>query len=594
MSGLLNVGAGADAGAGAGSGADAGAGAEAGSAAASHASHLSHAADPVPSHPASPTAMAGDPASSHPASSPAMPGDPPPPPSAAPHPAPAELVREAARALAEAVLPDAQLQPRSVDDVLALPTFLTALHAAEKRTNTPIDRLSLPVQQALVQRRLRQLVAISRVNPLWRDRIAGAVGTDPVADFDAFQSLPLTDKELSRIYYAEDRPGLVVPVERGGYQVATSGGTASGKPSEIVYPLDELWDTYAWAGAFLGRHVVAPHMPGDGPHWVATTLADHMMWSSSTMVGGVLQRIPGINFIGAGAIDRHVFGRILAYPGAKAIMGTSRSIADLVSHANHLSPEERASFRVALYGSGEIQPRVRADLKAAYPNLSILSFFAAMQAETIGLQLEVDSPVLTAVPGLHLVEVVDEQGRWVDVGEEGELVVTRLFGHGAPVLRYRLGDRVVRREDRQTAALNAVQFEYVGRSSDRFAIGPLGFFATDALGGIAVNLRRRGLLDIEGEAEDVQIRLDHAARTFRLIVVTPNAESLAGQAASVAASRALVTGLVRSLGARCDAAGALNALMNGGYRFTLSLLTPGAPGLHLTEVGKVPLLVETR
>lgn len=50
----------------------------------------------------------------------------------------------------------------------------------------------------------------------------------------------------------------------------------------------------------------------------------------------------------------------------------------------------------------------------------ILSYFAATQAETIGLQLRPESPYLATVPGLHLIEVVDEEGRWVDEGEEGE------------------------------------------------------------------------------------------------------------------------------------------------------------------------------
>ena len=39
------------------------------------------------------------------------------------------------------------------------------------------------------------------------------------------------------------------------------------------------------------------------------------------------------------------------------------------------------------------------------------------------------------------VEIVDDQGRWVAEGEEGELVVTRLLGHEAPFPRFKVGDR---------------------------------------------------------------------------------------------------------------------------------------------------------
>ncbi len=52
--------------------------------------------------------------------------------------------------------------------------------------------------------------------------------------------------------------------------------------------------------------------------------------------------------------------------------------------------------------------------------------------------------------GLHvhmeyvIVEIVNENGKWVQEGEEGEIIITELENFGMPILRYRIGDRAVR------------------------------------------------------------------------------------------------------------------------------------------------------
>ncbi|MFC5357415.1 hypothetical protein [Azospirillum himalayense] len=498
--------------------------------------------------------------------------------------------------LALSVMPDTVLQPRSIDDVLALPSFLSVLRDAERRLGRTVDEMPSDVQDALVQRRLCQLVEIARVNPLWRARIDGAAGTAPVDSFEAFQALPITDKDTFRELFTEARPGMVVPIDRCGFEIVASGGTSSGKPSETVYPLDELQETYAWAGAFMGRHMMAHHLPGDGAKWVATTLADYQMWSSGTMVGGVLQKIPGVNYIGAGPMSKDVFQLMMSYPGPKAIMGITQSIALLAAFADGLSQTARESFRVALYGSGILTPKVRADLKAAYPNLSILSYFAATQAETIGLQLDVDSPLLTTVPGLHLVEIVDADGRGVKEGEEGELVVTRLFGNAAPCLRYKVGDRVIRRADRKDAGLNALRFEYAGRSGDFMHIGDSQYAAPQALAGIIEEFRRNQVLDIEAVATDLQFQVNRANRELHLVIGVPGAQALVPHVASrlgpEGSAPLVMAGLIRSLSVFNGLEANEAALRRSGYGFGIRLVEPGGPDLVRTEVGKVPLVID--
>ncbi|NJL41802.1 MAG: hypothetical protein HC899_37860 [Leptolyngbyaceae cyanobacterium SM1_4_3] len=131
--------------------------------------------------------------------------------------------------------------------------------------------------------------------------------------------MPVSDKSVMNEFFMGSRPGLVVPLSYGGFEIVASGGTSSGLPVEMVYSLRELQDTYKIAGEFIGEYVLGDYLAGDEPKWVATTLADFQMWSSGTMVGGVLQNIPGINYLAAGPVMKEVYQHIMCYEGRKRL-----------------------------------------------------------------------------------------------------------------------------------------------------------------------------------------------------------------------------------------------------------------------------------
>lgn len=486
--------------------------------------------------------------------------------------------------------------PSDIAEVLALSSFLSVLRQIEVTTGQRFETLSATDQQAVVVARLAQLVAICRLNPVWRERIDAALPTGEISTLADFEAIPVTDKEIFRTMFTGERPGMVVPIDSNGFMIVASGGTSSGMPSETVYPLDELQETYRWAGAFMGRHITNQHLPGAGPKWFATTLADYQMWSSGTMVGGVLQSIPDVNYIGAGPMNREVFQHMMSYPGPKGLMGITGSIALLPSFAEGLSQEARASLHIAMFGSGTLSEKVRADLVAAYPNVKILSYFAATQAETIGVQLDPDKQVLTAIPGLHLVEILDENGRSVQVGAEGELVVTRLFGNAAPCLRYKVGDRVRRFEDRTLDGLNAMQFEFVGRSGDFMHLGDTQYSAQRARTALVEEFKRRKLMDLDTVAIDLQFQVERSAKRFTVVVSCDQPElQTAILAASLDASGSqpvIMAALVRSLSIFNSLEANEANLIRSGFCFGMRIVEPHAPELHRTPVGKVPLLVD--
>jgi len=496
--------------------------------------------------------------------------------------------------LASALIPDWELKPDSVDAVAKLPSFASKLAECERVCHAPYSELSHEVQDALVLRRLQQMVNTVMLNPLWRSRLSGAGITGAPETYEAWQRIPLSDKETQRDFFADSRAGMVVPLERGGFEIVASGGTSGGSPLETVYSLSELRDTYAIAGRFMGTYQLSEYLRGADPKWLYTTLADYQMWSSGTMVGGVLANVPGINYIGAGPVTAPVLQHMFSYPGPKALMGITAGIAILSELGVGMSQQAKESFRVALYGSGVLPQRKRAELQAMYPNLVILSYFAATQAETIGLQLRDGSPNLAAVPGLHLVEIVDEKGRWVAEGEEGELVVTRLHAHEAPLLRLKLGDRMIRRPRLDGPGLKTQQFEFAGRTGDILHLNDSQYSASRAYDALREDLEKAAAVDLGAVAHEVQFVNHRESKTITLLVSVDDVPGLAYRMEAALGQYGIqhlfVNALPRSLSLFNQGEANPASIEKTGYRFQLKPVHKSSAEIERTEVGKVPLV----
>ncbi|GAA0961178.1 hypothetical protein [Actinocorallia libanotica] len=496
--------------------------------------------------------------------------------------------------LAERLIPEEELQPRSAAQVAALPAFAGKLEECARQVGVPYCETPHDVQDALVLRRLQQIVNTVLLNPLWRERLNYFGVTSAPADLTEWERIPLSDKTVQRDMFMGARAGMVVPLDYGGFEVVASGGTSDGRPLEIVYSLRELRDTYRISGAFMGAYQLSRYLGGFGPRWLYTTLADYQMWSSGTMVGGVLAQVPGINYIGAGPVTAPVLEHMFSYPGSKALMGISAGIGILSELGAGMPAHARESFKVAMYGSGLIPQRKQEELRTVYPNVSILSYFAATQAECIGLQLDHTRPDLAVVPGLHFVEVVDEHGRAVAEGEEGELVVTRLHAHEAPLLRLKLGDRVIRRAPMDGPGLKTGRFEFAGRSGDMLHLNDSQYSAALAQTALRAELHRVAGIDLDQVALDVQFVNHRGDKLLDLLVAADDAERLAERA-----ERALGPGgwrglfaaaLPRSLSLFNDREATPESIEGSGYDFRLTFVPRGSGEIERTSVGKVPLV----
>ena len=504
-----------------------------------------------------------------------------------------ELAPSSIEELVNQLITPAELAPSSIDEVTKLPSFFEKMKECERHYQTKYSEIDHSIQNALVLRRLQQMTNTLMLNPLWKKLIEQSGLREAPRNFEEWQQLPISDKGTMSDFFMGSRPGLVVPLNYGGFEIVASGGTSGGSPVEMVYSLRELHDTYKIAGDFMGQYMLRDYLAGNDPKWVITTLADYQMWSSGTMVGGVLQHIPGINYIGAGPVRKEVYQHLLSYKGPKAIMGISQGIAILTDLGVGLKEEARKSFRVALYGSGVLPHRKQLELKELYPNLEILSYFAATQAETIGLQLSSES-YLAAVPGLHLIEIVDDEGRWVAEGEEGELVITRLHAHEAPLPRFKLGDRMIRRPNLDGPGLKTQQFEFLGRSGDLIHLGDTQYPAPPVYASLCRELKAADVFDLEALAHEIQFLNNRKMKTLYLIASVDDVDSLISRMEKMLGAerirRLFIESLTNVLSIFNKGEANFNSLEKTGYSFEIKLVNRGSDEIHRTEIGKVPLI----
>jgi phenylacetate-CoA ligase len=487
-----------------------------------------------------------------------------------------------------------EISPATVDDVIAQETFASKLRKCPGLFGKPFHRIDLETRNAVVFRRLQQIVNTMNLNPLWKERILASGVTDTPRNYEQWQQLPITDREtLNAFYMGKHREGVVVPLSQGGFEIIASGGTSGGLPIETVYSQRELHDTYEIAGHFMGTFVLPNYLQGNAPRWIITTLTDYEMWSSGTMIGGVLQRTPGVNFVAAGPMSEPIYHHAMSFDGPKAIMGMSREIESLIPLGQNMPRESRESFRLAIYGSGIIQSKKIEELKALYPNLQILSYFASNQAEAIGMQLRPDA-FLTGVPGLHLIEIVDANGKWVEIGEEGELVITRLHATEAPILRMQLGDRMIRRPDFHSETLIAEQFEFAGRSSDILHLGESHYAARPFYTTLCEILHRAGFVDIDKLSHEVQLQNNRKEKILHLIASMDFPEDhsarLRSQFSEERLRECFIQALKQALSFFDQTDKQFRALENIVYRFDIRFVDKEAPEIHRTRVGKVPLI----
>ena len=163
-----------------------------------------------------------------------------------------QTVSTSRKELIDKLIPLDELEPKSIDEVVKLPSFFEKINKCESLLDRSYSGLEETIQNALVLRRLQQMTNTLMLNPIWKDMIEKSGLKKAPRNFEEWQQLPISDKTTMSELFSSSRPGLVVPLSHGGFEIVASGGTTTGLPAEMVYSLRELQDTYKIAGKFIG------------------------------------------------------------------------------------------------------------------------------------------------------------------------------------------------------------------------------------------------------------------------------------------------------------------------------------------------------
>ncbi len=122
------------------------------------------------------------------------------------------------------------------------------------------------------------------------------------------------------------------------------------------------------------------------------------------------------------------------------LVGYSTAVATLAEWA--LAGRLRIAPRWVVVGSDRLSESMERTIAAAWGTKPYL-LYVATESLYIGIRGP-GEPEITVLDDLNIVEILDAEHREVGAGESGRVVLTNLYNYALPVIRYELGDEVVR------------------------------------------------------------------------------------------------------------------------------------------------------
>ncbi|HEU4699167.1 MAG TPA: AMP-binding protein [Gemmatimonadales bacterium] len=306
----------------------------------------------------------------------------------------------------------------------------------EARATMAALRLDADALHALAARRLAALLADAErhvpacVAPIARAR-AAAAAADPFAVLAALA--PVTKPELRAQGPSALRGGRLEAAWRAS---ASSGST--GEPFRVAY------DPRAWAVlkvlVKLRARVACGVRPTD-----RVAILDAIPVTDEGRLP--LERLGRLRRISVLQPAERVAEALAAFR-PQAIYGLPSALLEVAPALARLGGVPGAR---GLFTSGELlEVRTRRALEAAY-GAPVFDVYGTSETKEIAWECRAGGRHVNA-DVVH-VEVLDEAGRVLPPGEEGDLVVTSLLNRAMPLLRYRTGDRGALQAGRCTCGL---------------------------------------------------------------------------------------------------------------------------------------------
>lgn len=282
------------------------------------------------------------------------------------------------------------------------------------------DRLTAVVQHAY------------RNAPEWRRRLSSAGIDDTSADVrDALRRLP----PLERAELQQHTPRWIADdLEQRRWYRNSSGGS-TGEPVTVIQDTAYL----RWARATKALF--------DTWSGYRTGMRKMVVWGAPRDTGGnsprrrMLQWLKNERWFDAYRIDEDTitaWTEQLERTRPAQLLGYAESL-DLWARILHEQGRHVPGPGTVMTTAGVCTPEMRATLAAGF-NAPVFDRYGCREVGDIAAQTRHHRGLV--IPPWHVyVELLDADGRAVEPGEEGDVVVTSLTNFAMPLLRYRLGDQ---------------------------------------------------------------------------------------------------------------------------------------------------------
>lgn len=271
--------------------------------------------------------------------------------------------------------------------------------------------------------------------------------------------LPYLEKDELRTFGTTDL--IASTKEPGGDFFASSGST--GTPTQILISprMHQAWSAgfeariRHWAGVnrktprgTIGGRRIIKDGDAKGPFYRYNLVEKQVYFSAyhispktvANYVDGMFKH--NIEYMTGYAMSNYFLARFIEEAGIKA-----PQLKAVITSSEKLTPEMRETFR-RVYGCP--------------------TFDSYSGVEDCGMITECESGSLHISPDLGIIEILNEQGKPVNPGEEGEAVCTGTLNYDQPLIRYRIGDmlRLGKNQNCPCGRQMPVIDEIIGRIED--------------------------------------------------------------------------------------------------------------------------------
>lgn len=288
--------------------------------------------------------------------------------------------------------------------------------------------------QTIALRKL--LVHAFETVPFYRERYTKAgLSTSSLLKFELenLSKLPFLYKDELRRYGSSTL--LSSRREKGGQFFSSSGST--GTPTKILYShafhqrMNAAMEARVrnWAGVtaddargMIGGRRILPSADNTPPYYRYNFFERQTYFSAYH-----ISRLNAANYLKG--MKRHKVRYMTGYAMSNYFL------AALLDELGLEAPQLKA----VITSSEKLTPRMRTMFHKVY---GCPTFDSYSGVENCGLISECPEGVLLVSPDVGIMEVLDNQGRPVGLGEEGEVVSTGLLNFDQPLIRYKIGDRI--------------------------------------------------------------------------------------------------------------------------------------------------------